>query len=291
MLFLPAALCWLCSALVAMAAELIQDQLSKTTRADATISLKCTGTNQCDKKQVYWYQQKEGDSLQTILRVDLNDGTVNKRYGHSQRDDFEAMITADLVIKQVKFEHAATYYCSCYKSACFTVGGSDDSKNYLIFGTGTKLFVTDKPVRKPKVIVYKAASKGDQEKKNFLLCQASGMNPPFVQFSWERQKEDGSLEELLPAEGDQLEIKESASITAIRVVDRDPHYTYKYICYVKHEGTKVEAQTHQVVSAHPPPPPATGWFRERLLSLLYTLLIAKSVVCCWGLSLSGICRK
>ncbi|GLD70590.1 uncharacterized protein AKAME5_002190800, partial [Lates japonicus] len=48
MLFLPAAaLCCLCSALVAMAADLVQDQLSLTKRVSESVSLSCGETNQC----------------------------------------------------------------------------------------------------------------------------------------------------------------------------------------------------------------------------------------------------
>ncbi|CAK6981539.1 immunoglobulin kappa light chain-like, partial [Scomber scombrus] len=48
MLFLPAAaLCCLCSALVAMAAQLIQDDLTLTRRAGQSVSFSCQGTDQC----------------------------------------------------------------------------------------------------------------------------------------------------------------------------------------------------------------------------------------------------
>ncbi|XP_041849509.1 uncharacterized protein LOC121645166 isoform X2 [Melanotaenia boesemani] len=130
------------------------------------------------------------------------------------------------------------------------------------------------------------------------------MFPPLVQFSWKRQKEDGSLEELLPAEGDQLEIKESGRSAAIRVVDRDAFYTQKYICYVKHEGGTVEAQTQQelpapAASCPPEREPADlqadlsfqSELRVKLLLLLSTVLIVKSLVYCCGLSLLMILRN
>ncbi|KAG7231861.1 hypothetical protein INR49_010257 [Caranx melampygus] len=57
-------------------------------------------------------------------------------------------------------------------------------------------------------------------------------------FSWKRQKEGSSLEELPPAEGEQLELTEPGRSAAILLVDRGAFYTYKYHCYVKHEGVR-----------------------------------------------------
>ena len=95
------------------------------------------------------------------------------------------------------------------------------------------------------VSVCPIASRVHLEGKSSLLCLASDMFPPLVQFSWKRQKKNGGLEELPPAEGEQLELRESGRSAAIRIVDRDPFNTYKYSCYVEHEGGTVEAQTQQ----------------------------------------------
>ncbi|XP_041849501.1 immunoglobulin lambda-1 light chain-like [Melanotaenia boesemani] len=220
-------------------------------------------------------------------------------FNHPQEDDFSAVNIqngCELWIAKVKPDHSATYYCACGKS-----GGG---RWYFIFGSGTKLYVTDEQVVKPVVSVYPAASRVHQEGRSSLLCLASAMFPPLVQFSWKRQKEDGSLEELLPAEGDQLEIRESGRSAAIRVVDRDAFYTQKYICYVKHEGGTVEAQTQQELpapAASCPPERETAdlqadlsfqsELRVKLLLLLSTVLIVKSLVYCCGLSLLMILRN
>ncbi|KAG8013751.1 hypothetical protein GBF38_015873 [Nibea albiflora] len=118
MLFLPAAaLCCLCSALVAMAAELVQDQLSLTRRVDETVLLSCGQTDQCGKKKsVYWYQKTERDPFKVILRIDLTDGKVNSRFNHPQKNDFSASRKqngCELMITKVKVSHSATYYCAC----------------------------------------------------------------------------------------------------------------------------------------------------------------------------------
>ncbi|XP_067460844.1 uncharacterized protein [Thunnus thynnus] len=188
---------------------------------------------------------------------------------------------------------------------------------------------TVEQVVKPVVSVYPAASRAHLEGKSSLLCLASAMSPPLVQFSWKRQKKNGTLEDLPPAEGEQLELREPGRTVAIRVVDRDALYTYKYRCYVKHEGETVEAQTEQEVFALPlptPAPPASptpapsasptpapsasptpapsadppadppaalvlSQYQVKLLCVLYTVLIVKSLVYCCGLSLLMILRN
>ncbi|XP_044225100.1 uncharacterized protein LOC122994463 isoform X2 [Thunnus albacares] len=285
MLFLPAAaLCCLCSALVAMAAELIQDDLTLTRRAGETVSLSCGGTDQCDDDEVFWYQKKDTETFTRILYINKNTGDIGRIYSHPQQDDFSAArkkYGCELMIQKVKLSHSATYYCSCYNY-------DTHRKSYWIFGSGTKLYV-DEQVVKPMVSVYPAASRAHLEGKSSLLCLASAMSPPLVQFSWKRQKKNGPLEDLPPAEGEQLELREPGRTVAIRVVDRDALYTYKYRCSVKHEGGTVEAQTEQEVSALPPPVPSQ--YQVKLLCVLYTVLIVKSLVYCCGLSLLMILRN
>ena len=95
---------------------------------------------------------------------------------------------------------------------------------------------------KPVVSVYPAASRAHLEGDTALLCVASGMFPPLVRFSWERLKDHGPPE---AAEGEQLELRESGRSAAIKLVDVDALYTYKYSCYVQHELGTVEAPTEQ----------------------------------------------
>ncbi|XP_047445982.1 immunoglobulin lambda-1 light chain-like [Mugil cephalus] len=276
MLFLPAAaLCCLCSALVAMAADLTQDQLTWTRRVGQTVSFRCEGTGQCGSDYIGWYQKKE--TFRLILYIDESNGYIDKGYGHPQEDDFSTVNKQnnwELEIKKVKVHHSASYYCACWK----------DTEGYGIFGSGTKLYVTDEQVVKPVVSVYPAASRAHLEGKSSLLCLASHMFPPEVKFSWKRQKEGGSLEELTPAEGDQLELRESGRRASIKLVDRDDYYTYKYTCSVEHEGGTVEAKALQEV-------PHVSQYKVKLLCLQYTVLIVKSLVYCCGLSLLMILRN
>ncbi|XP_036938935.1 immunoglobulin lambda-1 light chain-like [Acanthopagrus latus] len=297
MLFLPAAaLCCLCSALVAMAAQLIQDDLTLTRRVDGNVSFSCRGTGQCGY-YVYWYQKKDTETFTRILRINKNSCNIDYRFDHPQKNDFSLVNNqngCELKIQTVKLLHSATYYCSCEKAA------------YYIFGSGTKLVVTDEQVVKPVVSVYPAASRAHLEGRSSLLCVASAMFPPLVRFSWKRRRQDQV--EQLPAEGEQLELRESGRNVAILLVNRDDRHTYKYRCSVQHEGGTVEAPTEQgneglvtVFSSDPAScgdavkesrgaVPALGpcQHQVKLLCVLYTVLIVKSLVYCCGLSLLRI---
>ncbi|CAI5678270.1 unnamed protein product [Oreochromis niloticus] len=169
-----------------------------------------------------------------------------------------------------------------FVAVCLTVGAAN--RYYPITGSGTKLYVTDEQVVKPVVSVYPAASRAHLEGNSSLLCVASAMFPPLVQFSWKRQKKNGGeAEELPPAEGEQLELRESGHSASILLIHQQETNIYKYSCSVKHEGGTVDAQTQQdyVLSI----------YKVRLLCLLYTVLIVKSLVYCCGLSLLMIRRN
>ncbi|XP_023821468.1 immunoglobulin lambda-1 light chain-like [Oryzias latipes] len=317
MLFLPAALCCLCSALVAMAAELIQEDLTLTRRVGQSVSFSCGGIRECGSSFRFWYQKKETEAFKIILYFLEGSCGINKPYNHPQQDDFNAENTqsgCELKINKVKVDHSASYYCSCYKYY------------YYIFGPGTGLFVTDESVVKPVVSVYPAASRVHVEGSSSLLCLASAMFPPVVQFSWKRQKNNGPLEDLTSEE--QLDLRESGHSASILLVHQQEDSSYEYICSVKHEGGTVEAQTQQEVPAlpsagstaaptsHPAAPtshPASSSIlaegtasvppldlvklsfqsecRVKLLCLLYSVLIVKSLVYCCGLSLLMILRN
>lgn len=106
------------AALVSMADQLIQNKLSLTKGVGETDTIRCSGTWECVKNHVYWYQKTEKDPLRVILRIDLTDGKVNTRYAHPQREDFDASRKSDgceLMIRKMNIIHSAYYYCACWK--------------------------------------------------------------------------------------------------------------------------------------------------------------------------------
>lgn len=120
MLFHPAAaLCCLCLALVTMAAELIQKDLTLTATPGKKVSFSC-GTAQCSGSYVHWYQKKDGDKFRVILHINIRTGEVNSDYNHAQKKDFSAVKnenSCELEINAVSLVHSAIYYCSCAQSS------------------------------------------------------------------------------------------------------------------------------------------------------------------------------
>ncbi|XP_075993648.1 M1-specific T cell receptor beta chain-like isoform X2 [Genypterus blacodes] len=273
MFLLPAAA--LCSVLVTMAAQPIQDQVSVTRRAGEEVSFSCGGTDLCVRDYVFWYQKREKETFRVILYIRLSNCEVYSGSNHPQKDDFTAVShgtrSCELQINEVKLSHSATYYCECWN----------------LFGRGTALYVTDDSVVRPVVSVYPAVPTAQLQGRSTLLCLASGMSPPLVRFSWKRQKENGALEELPAAQGgEQMELREPGRSAAVRIV-RQEAAAYRYVCYVQHEAGTVEAQTAQEVPAVLGSLPLTlqSECRVKLLCVLYSVLEMKSLVYCCGVSL------
>uniref|UniRef100_G3NAJ9 Immunoglobulin V-set domain-containing protein n=1 Tax=Gasterosteus aculeatus TaxID=69293 RepID=G3NAJ9_GASAC len=81
MLSLPAAaLCALSSALVAMAAQLIQEDLTLTRTVGGKVSFSCGGTDQCPYEYVYWYQKRDTGTFTWILWINKRSGSIDKSY-------------------------------------------------------------------------------------------------------------------------------------------------------------------------------------------------------------------
>ncbi|XP_038156687.1 immunoglobulin lambda-1 light chain-like [Cyprinodon tularosa] len=305
MLFLPAAaLCCLCSALAAMATQLSQEDLTLTRRVGESVSFSCGGTDQCRSGwPVTWYEKKKTETFKAILNI-KSDGSTEKPFNHPLEKDFTAERNKNickLKIDTVKIDHIASYYCGCWKSVFLTV-------NEYLFGSGTKLDVTPKKVKPPEVTVCPVKTEPSEEGKTALMCLASDMFPPVVQISWKRQEKNSQQEQQPPAEERQVEVSGSQRSAMVRMVNDENLYNYKYICEVKHEGGNVRNQTWiqepkdlpPSTAAAPTHPPAASnrpqlpvkpsvsfqsQCRVKLLLLLYTVLIVKSLVYCCGLSL------
>uniref|UniRef100_H2LR02 Ig-like domain-containing protein n=1 Tax=Oryzias latipes TaxID=8090 RepID=H2LR02_ORYLA len=176
-----------------------------------SVSFSCGGIQECDgSNYIVWYQKTETETFKVILDIHKSNGKLDKSYNHPQKDDFTA-------------ENTQSGLCVC--AACCCCQTSDES------------------VVKPVVSVYPAASRVHVEGSSSLLCLASAMFPPVVQFSWKRQKNNGPLEDLTSEE--QLDLRESGRSASILLLHQQEDSSYKYICSVKHEGGTVEAQTQQ----------------------------------------------
>ncbi|GAA6108386.1 uncharacterized protein LOC124626096 [Tachysurus ichikawai] len=109
-----------------------------------------------------------------------------------------------------------------------------------LFGSGTKLYVTDTlkdQVKTPQVAVYQV-SKPLQNKKRVLLCQAKGMFPDLVRFTWQAEDQSGKKVEL--KDDEQLEQRDDnpeIRITSMLIVDKDKLRSSTFTCSVQHDNS------------------------------------------------------
>ncbi|KAB5579589.1 hypothetical protein PHYPO_G00196730 [Pangasianodon hypophthalmus] len=116
---------------------------------------------------------------------------------------------------------------SVFITECHTVG-------VKVFGSGTRLYVTDKQKKTPTVSVYPVSNE-QANGKRVLLCQAQGMFPDLVKFTWwdpNGKEVQASQEgyELLEQRDDQ-----EVRITSMLIVHQSKVSSYNYKCLVKHE--------------------------------------------------------
>ncbi|KAK2900876.1 hypothetical protein Q8A67_008991 [Cirrhinus molitorella] len=113
--------------------------------------------------------------------------------------------------------------------------------NKKVFGSGTRLYVTDKIIA-PKLSGYLPSAKGpDKHDKQTMLCQASGMFPDLVRFEW---KKNGATWNDV-SEGDVVEQRNTSpeiTVTSILIVDKDKAKNNNYQCSVTHEGSNTGPQ-------------------------------------------------
>ncbi|XP_056453145.1 uncharacterized protein LOC130387872 [Gadus chalcogrammus] len=203
-------------------------------------------------------------------------------------------------LENVSFRCTDTDQCEVYDTGYFTVG-------VYIFGRGTTLVVTVRSVVRPKVSVYPATG-ADLKGRRSLLCVARDMVPEEVRVSWRRRGGGGGGAE----GGEQLELRGPTYAASILVIDQGETLTDQYICRVEHESGLQEVEVREgpgktdvtlatAVTTDPRRPgrPREGpsdethrvpeslqvLSRARLASVLYTVMVVKSVLCCCGLAL------
>nr|AER30039.1 T cell receptor gamma 3 [Ictalurus punctatus] len=203
-----------------------QKDLSMTKEGGKTVYISCKVTGLSSSSYVHWYQKKEGEALARILYIKsgslepVHDAKYNeaKEFGVRKQDD-----NYDLKIANLKKSHSAVYYCAC-------------GNRVKVFGSGTRLYVTDKEKTSPTVSVYPVSNEANGT--SVLLCQAQGMFPDLVKFTWKDpngrqvQASEGGYELLEQRDGQDQNIR----ITSMLIIDQSKVTSYQYTCFVKHEG-------------------------------------------------------
>ncbi|XP_030219284.1 uncharacterized protein LOC115548656 [Gadus morhua] len=170
---------------------------------------------------------------------------------------------------------------------------------------GENVSFRSRSVERPKVSVYPATG-ADLKGRRSLLCVARDMVPEEVRVSWRRRGGGGGGGK----DGEQLELRAPTYAASILVIDQGETLMDQYICRVEHESGRQEVEvpaegpgktdvtlaTAVTTDPRRPGRPRDGpsdethqslqvLSRARLASVLYTVMVVKSVLCCCGLAL------
>ncbi|XP_066498712.1 immunoglobulin lambda-1 light chain-like [Hoplias malabaricus] len=171
-------LCVLLPALAWVSSQKVLTQPpSVQTEPGRTVSLDCNIAKD-EGNYVSWYKQIPQAAPQFVLRFYHSHSSPDK-YGDnfsSARFTSKASTSIDyqLIISKVEIGDSAVYYCKTY----------DSSISDVVFGQGTKLFVTDASAPAPVLTLFPPSSEELKSNKATLVCVVSDMPTGFADVSW-----------------------------------------------------------------------------------------------------------
>ncbi|XP_016422809.1 uncharacterized protein LOC107751581 [Sinocyclocheilus rhinocerous] len=113
-----------------------------------------------------------------------------------------------------------------------------------VFGSGTRLYVTGSQVKSPKLYGYLPSKKYiDKHDKQTMLCQASGMFPDLVKFTWKKKSETGDWTDVPEENVVEQNNKNAVTVTSMMIIDKNTAENNDYQCIVAHEGNTDKPQT------------------------------------------------
>ncbi|XP_038844246.1 immunoglobulin lambda-1 light chain-like [Salvelinus namaycush] len=174
----------LCTLITALTYVSCQKAVTQTPSV-LTVSTKGTATFYCDITKdegnyVSWYKQVPGGAPQYVLGYYYTNDSPDEYGSGFSSDRFTSKATSDkdyqFIISNVEETDSAVYYCQTW----------DDSveEAVVVFGQGTKLFVTDSTLPPPVLTIYPPSSDELKSSKVTLVCLASQMAMGYADVSW-----------------------------------------------------------------------------------------------------------
>ncbi|XP_038844247.1 immunoglobulin lambda-1 light chain-like [Salvelinus namaycush] len=174
----------LCTLITALTYVSCQKAVTQTPSV-LTVSTKGTATFYCDITEdegnyVNWYKQVPGGAPQYVLRFHRTHASPDEYGSGFSSDRFTSKATSDkdyqFIISNVEETDSAVYYCQTW----------DDSveEAVVVFGQGTKLFVTDSTLPPPVLTIFPPSSDELKSSKVTLVCLASQMAMGYADVSW-----------------------------------------------------------------------------------------------------------
>ncbi|XP_067147341.1 T-cell receptor gamma alternate reading frame protein [Apteryx mantelli] len=159
------------------AQEISQQSPISITKSKGSIRLMChfkDFSGNFEGTVIHWYQQKKDKAPDRVLYLVAEKMTVDSNF-QEHRYTVERVSSQKLcilAIKNVIAEDAATYYCAYW----------DTHYHYFkVFGSGTKLIVSDKGTSAPKS--YEVLS-SENENKLTYVCLVEKFYPEVIRVTW-----------------------------------------------------------------------------------------------------------
>ncbi|XP_066536380.1 uncharacterized protein [Hoplias malabaricus] len=210
---------------------------------------------------VHWYQKK-GEDLKRVQYVDVGDGTstdkehlgtITRGQDYKGDTDERTELRQDLGRdnnnnqSHVLHEHMSLKFrdqelgdlSALFVPEYVTVA------NEKVFGSGTRLYVSDSGKKPPVVSVYPISKA--KNGKSTLLCLARGMFPDLVKFKWKDQSGDVPLsdsDEVLEQRDEGQEVR----VSSMLIIDQQKAASNIYTCSVQHESN--DKAIEKIIPAH-----------------------------------------
>ncbi|XP_069815794.1 immunoglobulin kappa light chain-like [Dendropsophus ebraccatus] len=193
---------------------------------------------------IHWYVQKQ-TKIERILYFNQGKITYEDKFNTNKYECTEALDKYTLLINGLTDEDSGIYYCANWAMEtsvtqiqisfmCFCKVILH-SVYYKVFGSGTKLIVTDEKAKEPDVTILASRKSYVKTKKSAtLLCNLQNFFPDVIDVSWTVAESNTELES---AQGEIITnpySKKSSLHSWISIQENDIGNIYK--CRYKHEG-------------------------------------------------------
>ncbi|KFQ91675.1 T-cell receptor gamma chain C region 1, partial [Nipponia nippon] len=231
---------------------------------------------------IHWYQQKEGKAPERLLF--FSEGKASVESGFQANRYMVEKVSAQnryvLTIKDVIPDDAATYYCAYWDPHPRVY-----SEYYKVFGTGTKLIVSDKghiPPASSEIL--------QKEHENMItyVCLIEKFYPDVIRVTWTDEESKEVTDNVVkgdtwsPKNDDRYSV---SSWLTVPVENKDKNYNCKY----EHESQQHSLPTQDYTKTAPPEEDcsanrgnSTVFNRDHLMHrtayLVYIVLLLKSTM-------------
>ncbi|XP_071470151.1 T-cell receptor gamma chain C region C10.5 [Marmota flaviventris] len=210
--------------------ELEQPEISISREKDKSARMSCKAILQSfNSIDIHWYREKPNQGLEHLIyvRTKYNQRTLGGKNKKFEASKDSPTSTSVLTVNFLGKEDEATYYCACWTS------------NFeKVFGSGTKLVVTDKIFNAdiyPKPTIFlPSVAETNLHNAGTYLCLLENFFPDVIKVYW---KENGGYRILESHQGNTMKTKDTyMKMSWLTVTGESMDKEHK--CIVKHENNK-----------------------------------------------------